>query len=335
MSYFPPPRDIPTTLFARLPDRFRKPMRTAWADANRGGEAIHSFLEGPSFDRAGNLWVTDIPHGRIFRISPGGEWTLIAEYDGWPNGLKIGRDGTILITDYRNGLMRLDPATGAVSEMLGHVRSEGFKGLNDLVIARNGDVYFTDQGQTGMQDPTGRVYRLTADRRLECLLATGPSPNGLVLNRAETHLYVAMTRACEVWRMAVTRDAGVSKANVFARIPAGISGPDGLAMDEEDGLAICDPGRGSVWMVDHLGEPRWRVRSCAGSSTTNLAYGGPDRRSLFITESATGSILRAEVAVAGRAMVSHEDERRPRDGMPPFAQLAGDAPRKNRNPVSF
>src|SRR5579885_3219060 len=285
MSYFAPPQDNPTTVFTRLPDRFRKPVRTAWADANRGGEAIHSFLEGPSFDRAGNLWVTDIPHGRIFRISTQGEWTLVSEYDGWPNGLKIARDGTIFITDYRNGLMRLDPATGRVEEVLGHIRSEGFKGLNDLVIARNGDIYFTDQGQTGMQDPTGRVYRLAADGRL----------------------YVAMARAGQVWRMAVTRDAGVSKANVFAQIPAGIAGPDGLAMDEEDAPAICDPGRGSVWVVDRLGEPRWRIRSCAGLATTNLAYGGADRRSLFITESASGSVLRAEMRVAGRAMVSHDE----------------------------
>lgn len=306
MSYFPPPRDIPTTIFTRLPDRFRKPRRSAWADANRGGEAIDSFLEGPSFDRAGNLWVTDIPNGRVFRIAPDGAWELVTEYDGWPNGLKIARDGAIFITDYKKGLLSLDPATGAIGEVLGHVRSEGFKGLNDLVIARNGDIYFTDQGQTGMQDPSGRVYRLTADRRLECLIATGPSPNGIALDGAERHLYVAMTRACQVWRMPVTRDASVSKANVFAQLPGGLAGPDGLAMDEEDGLAICDVGRGSVWLLDRLGEPRWRIRSCAGPAVTNLAYGGEGRRTLFITESASGSILSAAAPVAGRIMVSHE-----------------------------
>lgn len=54
-----------------------------------------------SFDRAGNLYVTDIPFGRVFRISPAGEWTLVTEYDGWPNGLKIHKDGRIFITDYK------------------------------------------------------------------------------------------------------------------------------------------------------------------------------------------------------------------------------------------
>ncbi|MGY4498450.1 sugar lactone lactonase YvrE [Bradyrhizobium sp. GM24.11] len=51
------------------------------------------FIEEPSFDKSGNLYVVDIPFGRIFRISPDGIWSLIIEYDGWPNGLKIAPDG--------------------------------------------------------------------------------------------------------------------------------------------------------------------------------------------------------------------------------------------------
>ena len=100
MSYFPPPRRVETTVFARLPDRFRRPRPTAWADANRAGKEIDSFLEGPAFDRQGRLYVTDIPFGRVFRVSPEGEWEQVAEYDGWPNGLKIHRDGRLFITDY-------------------------------------------------------------------------------------------------------------------------------------------------------------------------------------------------------------------------------------------
>jgi hypothetical protein len=78
-------------------DRFRKSRRSGWADANRGCLEIDSFLEGPSFDREGRLYVTDIPFGRVFRIDPGGEREQITEYDGWPNGLKIHRDGRIFI----------------------------------------------------------------------------------------------------------------------------------------------------------------------------------------------------------------------------------------------
>ena len=56
-----------------LPASFRRSRRTAWSDANRGGEEIDSFLEGPCFDGAGRFHLTDIPNGRVFRIAtPGG-----------------------------------------------------------------------------------------------------------------------------------------------------------------------------------------------------------------------------------------------------------------------
>src|SRR5438105_5424246 len=159
MTLYPPPEEVPTAVFARLPDSFRRRRRSAWSDANRGGDAVDCFLEGPSFDRAGNLHVVDIPFGRVFRVSPAGDWALVAEYDGWPNGLKIHRDGRIFITDYRRGLVLLDPANGKVTTLIETRASESFKGVNDLFFAANGDLYFTDQGQTGLHDPTGRVYR--------------------------------------------------------------------------------------------------------------------------------------------------------------------------------
>ena len=72
MTFFNPPRRIETTIFTRLPDQFRKPRRTAWADANQGGRDIDCFLEGPSFDRQGRLYVTDIPVWPHFPCQRGG-----------------------------------------------------------------------------------------------------------------------------------------------------------------------------------------------------------------------------------------------------------------------
>jgi len=68
--------------FTSLPAKFRKKRRTTWSDPNRGGAEVDSFLEGPSFDRDGNLWCVDIPFGRVFRIDPKGEWELVVQYDG-------------------------------------------------------------------------------------------------------------------------------------------------------------------------------------------------------------------------------------------------------------
>jgi gluconolactonase len=92
--------------------------------------------------------------------------------------------------------------------------------------------------------------------------------------------------------------------SLFIQLSGG-GGPDGLALDEAGGLAIAHSGLGSVWIFSPIGEPLYRLRSAAGLNTTNLAYGGLDRRTVFVTESASGSILKARVPVAGRALFSH------------------------------
>jgi len=65
-------------------------------------------------------------------------------------------------------------------------------------------------------------------------------------------------------------------------------------------------GFGAVWIFDRHGEPLYRIRSCAGRHMTNLAYGGPDRKTLYITESESGSILRVTLPTPGKKMFSHQ-----------------------------
>lgn len=300
---FAAPPEIQTRVFASVPDALRRPnQRTAWADALLHGRLVDCFLEGPSFDAEGNLYVVDIPYGRVFRVSPDGDFTVAAEYDGEPNGLKFHADGSIFIADHKHGIMRLDPATGAVSLHIGRPRHERFKGCNDLFFAANGDLYFTDQGQTGLHDPTGRLFRQRVGGALETVLDTVPSPNGLVTNLEENIVYLAVTRDNAVWRVPLMADGTATKVGVFIQLSGGLAGPDGMALDEQGNLAVAHAGLGTVWLFNVLGEPIARVRSCTGVMTTNVAYGGPDRKTLFITESETGTILAADMPVPGRKM---------------------------------
>jgi gluconolactonase len=294
-----PPQVRDTEEFTRLPDRFRRTgARSAWADANRGGQPTDSFLEGPVFDAAGNLYVTDTPFGRIFRIDPLGAWELVAEWAGEPNGAKFMSDRELLVTDYRNGLMAVDVTTGAVRPFLDRRNSERFKGVNDLVFDRRGNLYFTDQGQTGLHDPTGRLYRLGTDGRLDLLLANAPSPNGVVLSADERVLYLAVTRANQVWRVPLLEDGSVAKVSAFFD-SYGPSGPDGLAMDVAGRLIVANPGLGYAWVLNHRAEPELVLRSCTGASLTNVAFGGEDRKTLYCTESVSGTVLRATLDQPG------------------------------------
>ena len=302
MLPFEPPQVRTLERFTRLPDRFRRRgIASEWAQANRGGLETDSFLEGPVVDDAGNLFVTDIPFGRIFRIDPGGEWDLVAEYDGWPNGMKrLGTDA-LLVTDYKRGLVAIDIASGTARDVLGHRNSERFKGVNDLTVDSRGNVYFTDQGQTGMHDPTGRVYRLGIDGRLDLLLSNAPSPNGIVLSPDERFLFVAMTRGNCVWRMPLMPDGSISKAGQFFT-SFGPSGPDGLAMDASGRLIVCNPGLGLAWVLNERAEPVEVLRAAPGVSVTNVAFGGADRMTACFTQSTTGEILCARMAARGAAV---------------------------------
>lgn len=304
---FAPPEIIPAEVFAEIPAEFKKNRRSAWSDVRRGGKPIHSFLEGPSFDRQGNLYVTDIPFGRIFRVTPDRRVDLVAEYDGEPNGLKIRSDGRIFITDYANGIMELDPVRGTVESILRRRYSERFSGVNDLFFAANGDMYFTDQGRTGHHDPTGRVYRIDATGRLDCLLQCGLNPNGVVTNLDESVLYVAMTNANAVWHFAIMPDGGVTAVGTMIQMSGGI-GPDGLALTADGGLVVTHPGMGAVWVFSRRGEPLYRVNSCGSELLTNIAFGDADMKSLFITDSGSGQVLRARLPVAGRVMHSHAEQ---------------------------
>ena len=300
---FTPPQAIDARVLTRMPDALRRPVRSAWAHANKPGRIVDSFLEGPAFDRAGNLYLTDIPHGRIFRVTPGLQWQLVAETGGWPNGLAIHRDGSLWVADYRRGLLRVQADTGAVETVLGHRNSESFKGLNDLTFDREGNLYFTDQGQTGMHDPSGRVYRLRTDGRLDLLLANVPSPNGVALDREGRFLFVAATRANALWRAPLLGDGSVSKVGAF-RTFFGTSGPDGLAVDVDNRLVVAHASLGGAFVLNARGEVTHFVRSPAGQTTTNLAY-RPGTNELVMTDSETGTVLVAEMPTAGQALFSH------------------------------
>jgi len=303
---FAAPPTVPTEVFTRLPEQYRIAGReSAWTRA-RGSGPLHSFLEGPSFDRHGFLFCVDLAHGRIFRISPQGEWQLFTEYEGKPNGLKIHRDGRIFVADGQHGILCFDPATGRRTTVLDGYAGAPLGGPNDLVFADNGDLYFTDPGRSHLGDPTGRVFRLGADGTVELLMQGLPYPNGLVLTPAQDALYVALTASLQVVRLPLhPRPTSDYRWRCFLQLSGGLAGPDGMAVDEQGNLAVVHAGFGTVWQFSALGEPIARLRSCAGVRTTNVAYGGPHGRTLFITEAEAGVILTARMQVPGRPMFSH------------------------------
>ena len=295
LALFEPPKQLYAEVFARIPESLRiRGQSSDWITVQRNGRPIDCFIEGPVFDGDGNLFLVDIPYGRLFRLDPQGRVELFVEYDGEPNGLAIHPDGRLFVADYKRGLMSIDPVSRQVSVVLERDIADHFKGLNDLVFAPNGDLYFTDQGGTGWHDPSGRVYRLRKDGRLERLLEGIPSPNGLVLSQDGQTLFLAVTRANAVWRVPMLLNGQAFKVGTFIQLTGGV-GPDGLAMDHAGNLAIAHFGMGCAWIFSPQGLPLFCVRSPEGQGITNVTFSPRQPDMLYMTESETGCVLRARI----------------------------------------
>ncbi len=263
-------REFKATPWAVLPERFRRDgLHSEWAVANRRGVPTASFLEGPDLAPDGTLYCVDIPYGRIFAITGPNQWEVVCEYEGWPNGLKVQANGRLLVADHRRGLVEIDPGTGAVTPLLTHRHSQSFLGLNDLQITADGTVWFTDQGQTGLHDASGKVYRWSARQDLQCVLDHLPSPNGLRVSPDGRELFVAVTRDNSVWRAPLMASGEASKVGRFAMF-YGPTGPDGLHLDSQGRLWVCLPGADTIWILDAQAQVMGRVRFPRGAFPSNL-----------------------------------------------------------------
>ena len=298
------PHIIPTEVAFSVPVELRLTNETAWSRA-RGGGPLGSFLEGPGFDRAGRLYCVDVCHSRIFRIDRDGRWEVFAAYDGRPNGLRIHRDGRVFVADALHGILVFDPDSGQhVRVLAGPAPGQNFRGLNDLIFADDGTVFFTDPGHSALEDPHGRVFAWEQERDVHMLLDGLPFPNGLAISPAQDALLVASTRALQVLRGSRS-GSRVHNVGVYAQFSGGLAGPDGIAVCEDGGLIVAHSGLGVVWWLSPLGEVLGRIESCAGIRNTNIAFDPEDLHTLYITESETGSILRARLPVPGRLPYSH------------------------------
>lgn len=106
--------------------------------------ACGRFLEGPAFDRNGNLWLVSIYSGDIHKITSAGICSTVANTGGEPQSLKLGRDGKMVGSDRKAGLFTIDPDTFEIEKITNNYFIQNFSGLNDLVVDSVGSVYVTD-----------------------------------------------------------------------------------------------------------------------------------------------------------------------------------------------
>ena len=286
---------ISARLLTRLPSQLHyRGEPTAWVQMTRPGQSLHSFLEGIQFDAASDIWLCDVPYGRIFRISPDLTWHIHYQYQGEPHSIRSNADGHHIVVDYQRGLLKFDGQSSDYG-VLADSQAEGFKGLSDLTIAPDGCVWFTDSGRTSLSDPSGGLYRLNAEGTLDCRLNNVPYPNGVAVSPCGTFVYLAATRANAIWRLlANAPDTGRPMVGVHIHLSGGL-GPDGLAVNANGYLAVAQAQAGRAYVFDTLGDLVAEVRLPEGLWTTAVAFHPQQQNTLYITEAQTGSIYVANI----------------------------------------
>ncbi len=268
------------------------------------------LIEGPSYcPDDGYLYFVEIEAGWISRVTMDGKYEQFYNIGApddlmGPNGMIYDSKGKRLLIAHRDmGVVSLDPKTKKAEVIVGDYKGKKFNGPNDLIIDSKGNIFFSDPWGTSVSNPVGAVYRWDAQTgELDKFMDNLAFPNGVLLSPDEQYIYV-----CEFGQNRVLRALLINggKQHVFLHAMtyfSGGMGPDSMGMDVLGNLYIGHYGYGKVFVVEpRVGEiiEVIDIPDPAGLGSDNARFGGPDNKTLFITEANQREIYKVPVAIAG------------------------------------
>jgi gluconolactonase len=242
------------------------------------------FTEGATCDPDGNVFFTDQPNDRIMKWSVDGKLTTFLQPSGRSNGTYFDKDGNLIAcADEKNELWSIDKAGKATVVWKEH-QGKKLNGPNDVWVHPNGSLYFTDPfykrswwtHDAPPQDGQ-HVYRLAADRKtLSRVTSDLEQPNGIIGAPDGKTLYVSDIKAGKTYAYDIQADGSLAGKRLHCAL-----GSDGMTLDEEGNLYLTGKG---VHVFDKAGT-EIQVFEIPEPWTANVAFGGKDHRTLFVTAS--------------------------------------------------
>ena len=266
--------------------------------------------EGPLWHAEGFVTFVDLAGSRLLRWDPNGQVTVVREQTGEGNGCTLDRQGRLLMcegADHRR-ITRMD-AAGTVTVLAERWQGKRFNKPNDIVCRSDGSIFFTDpalrlppaQREIGFSG----VFRIDPQGQVHLATDACEYPNGLAFSPDESILYVAISRLDErcfqeeaqgdvcthrrIRAFDVAPDGTLSHNRVFCEMASAAPGvPDGLKVDTV-GRVWC-VGSGGIWIIAPSGEVLGIVET--PEVVRNLAFGGPDFRTVYCTPGGSLATLR-------------------------------------------
>ncbi len=281
------------------------------------------FPEGPVVMPDGSVVLVEIRGKRLTRVYPDGRKEVVAEIPGGPNGAALGPDGKMYLcnnggfswiptrntfmpgpaspAEYIGGsIQRVDLGTGKVETVIDKCGEHRLNGPNDLVFDNHGGLWFTDLGKRRTRDmDLGGLYYLKPGMKeiVEGAFGTMPA-NGIGLSPDENTVYVAETPTARLWAYELSSPGEVKPRDPIYRGErgkpiAGLGGYqmfDSLAVEASGNVCVATLISGCISVIAPDGTLVEQVPT-GDRMTTNIAFGGPDLKTAYITLSGKGELV--------------------------------------------
>ena len=259
-----------------------------------------AFTEGPTCDTTGDVFFTDQPNNRIMEWSVAGKLSAFLEPAGRANGMYFDAEGDLIAcADEHNELWSIAPDK-KVTVLVKDYRGKYLNGPNDVWVAPNGAMYFTDpfyQRQWWDHDTMaltnqGVFYLSPGRKNLERVRDDLKKPNGITGTPDGKTLFVSDIGAGQTWRYDIQPDGSLRNKTLFCKM-----GSDGMTIDEDGDIYLSGHG---VTIFDKTGKQIEHVEVLE-PWTANVSFGGKNHRTLFITASTSLYSLHMRVRGANPA----------------------------------
>ena len=263
-----------------------------------GLTAANSFTsgaEGPAVDKDGNLYAVNYSkEGTIGKITPTGDSSIFIELPNGSvgNGIRFNSKGDMLIADYTNhNILKVDMASKQISV---YAHDSTMNQPNDIAIDSKDRLYASDPN---WKANTGRIWRIDTGGKMLLLEDSMGTTNGIEVSPDGKTLYVNESVQRKVWAYNLTPDGEISNKRLLIDFPD--FGMDGMRCDTEGNLYITRHGKGTVVKVSPSGKILQEI-TLNGKNPSNIAFGGKDGRTAYVTLQDKGNIEMFRVDKPGR-----------------------------------
>ena len=255
-----------------------------------------SGIEGPACDANGNLYAVNFERQHtIGKVAPDGEASVFVELPTGSigNGIRFNSEGFMFIADYTNhNVLKVDMETRVISV---HAHEPTMNQPNDLAIGANDIIYASDPNWGAS---TGQIWRVDTDGKVTLLEADMGTTNGIEVSPDEKILYVNESVQRNIWAYDLSPDGEICNKRLLIQFPD--FNMDGMRCDIKGNLYVTRHGKGTVAKLSPEGDVLLEVE-LTGKLCTNIAFGGSDGRTCYVTMADRGNIEVFRADLPGRS----------------------------------